>query len=282
MRPKASSTQKSSTSIFSRTKSRRRRRTRNRYQHVLHIEQCEDRRMLAVFTVNSMLDNGDGTNTTLREAVIAANASVQLEDTIRFDETIFANGGTIVLTQGQLNINETTRLVIDGKMLNGAPLGITIDAATNSRIFNVSGGGDVTLDSLTLTGGNVLGSGGAIYCSGADLTIRNSTITDSTTQSDGGGIYVDEGDLLVQDSTISGNRTGAFNVGGGIGFYSLFGSTLKVYSSTIENNRAGAPGGYFYGRGGGLYANVNGGTVTIEQRNHGMINARGAIWTLAA
>jgi CSLREA domain-containing protein len=31
--------------------------------------------MLATFIVNSLLDNGDGANTTLREAVLASNQS---------------------------------------------------------------------------------------------------------------------------------------------------------------------------------------------------------------
>jgi CSLREA domain-containing protein len=58
--------------------------------------------MLTVFTVNSFLDNGDGANTTLREAVQAANQSQDAQDIINFDG-IFASGGTILLTQGKLS-----------------------------------------------------------------------------------------------------------------------------------------------------------------------------------
>lgn len=71
------------------------------YRRKLSFEQCEDRRMLATFTVNSVLDNttsGDGL-TTLREAVNAAN---QLDDA---DEIVFhssLNGGVITITGGNL------------------------------------------------------------------------------------------------------------------------------------------------------------------------------------
>ncbi len=46
------------------------------YRRHLRFEQCEDRRMLAVITVNSLLDNGDGANTTLRKAILQANDSL--------------------------------------------------------------------------------------------------------------------------------------------------------------------------------------------------------------
>jgi CSLREA domain-containing protein len=108
---------------WQRTSRRSRLRGRN-----LRFEQCEDRSMLATFTVNSMLDGTDGTNTTLREAIGFANASLEAVDTIKFDQTVFASGGTILLTQGQLSISESSQLIIDGWDTSGNRLGITIDA----------------------------------------------------------------------------------------------------------------------------------------------------------
>ena len=52
--------------IFGKRKTHRRSHNSYARDRRLGFEQIEDRRMLAVFTVNSMLDNGDGANTTLR------------------------------------------------------------------------------------------------------------------------------------------------------------------------------------------------------------------------
>jgi CSLREA domain-containing protein len=101
----------------------------------LRFEQCEDRSMLAIFTVNSMLDNGDGANTTLREAIQFAFQSQDPVDTIKFDETVFASGGKILLTQGRLDINELNQLLIDGRTTSGTPLGITIDGREKGTFY---------------------------------------------------------------------------------------------------------------------------------------------------
>ena len=53
----------------------------------LRFENCEDRRMLAAFTVDSVLDNGDGAKTTLREAVDFVNFSNDLDNSVTFDPT---------------------------------------------------------------------------------------------------------------------------------------------------------------------------------------------------
>jgi CSLREA domain-containing protein len=102
----------------------------NTWHRTLRFEQFEDRRMLAMFTVNSMEDGTDGGNTTLREAVQAAFQSQDPEDMIKFDPTVFANGGIIELTQGQLTINETTKLIIDGT--RGIAGGVSVHAPGSS------------------------------------------------------------------------------------------------------------------------------------------------------
>ncbi|MEX0613529.1 MAG: hypothetical protein WD229_15535, partial [Pirellulales bacterium] len=74
-------------------------------QRRLRFEPLEDRRLLAVLTVNSSLDNlsgGDGV-VTLREAIIAANTDATTDlghtgsgaDTITFDAAL--SGATITL-----------------------------------------------------------------------------------------------------------------------------------------------------------------------------------------
>lgn len=172
----------------------------------LRFEQCEDRRMLATFTVNSLLDNGDGTNITLREAVDASNLSLDPEDIIIFDQSVFSNGDPIELTQGQITISETTRLVIDASMLTN---GIIIDASGNdptptvnngdgSRIFDITAG-EIELIALTLTGGDSsneagrFAGGGALRSVGV-LTIRDCLFTGSRSQN---------GDSLIVQFTLA-------------------------------------------------------------------------------
>ncbi len=157
------------------------------YRRNLCFDQLEDRRLLAVLTVNSALDNtigGDGL-ITLREALDAANQSPG-PDTIEFDSSL--NGGTILLTQDELSITES--LTIDASMLSN---GIAIDAGGNglaagytSRIFNItdltSGTAppEVTLIGLTLTGGDVASEGGA------NVDIQQSKITGNHSDVSGG------------------------------------------------------------------------------------------------
>jgi hypothetical protein len=135
--------------------------------------------------------------------------------------------------------------------------------------------GDLTLESVTLSGGSSFGglsnngtaslknsiisgnTGGGIY-NGGTLTIQNSTISGNTTNFGGGGVsnggtltianstisgntgggVGNDGTLTIQNSTISGNTT---NFGGG--GVSNYGGRLTIANSTISGNRAGRGGG---------------------------------------
>jgi hypothetical protein len=79
----------------------RKNKAKNSFARRLHAEGLEDRRMLATYTVDSLSDvtANDGF-TTLREAVIAANASAGA-DTIDFSVT-----GTITLASTQIDITD--------------------------------------------------------------------------------------------------------------------------------------------------------------------------------
>ncbi len=239
----------------------------------LRFENLEDRRLLAVVTVDTNQDVVDFTDgvTSLREAIFATNL-VGGADEIQFD---FGHDGpeTIVLTLGELAITDS--LTITGP---DADL-LTIDASGNdptpdenngdgSRIFNIDDGSsatsiDVELVGLTLTGGDIEGSGGAISTlenlsvtgstiSGnsaglrgggiwANSRYRTTTITESTISSnsaghDGGGIQA-AGPMTIIDSTISSNK--ADNNGGGI----LANADTTITGSMISENSAGEGGG---------------------------------------
>jgi hypothetical protein len=215
----------------------------------LVFEPLEDRRLLAVVTVNTLVDeNGTGANTSLREAVAAANPG----DTINFSVT-----GTINLTNagtGHIVINKS--LSIQGPGSNLLTIRASDDGANNSngrRIFLIddvsSGNVNVTISGLTLTNGDpaVLdeNEGGGAILNRENLTLSNCVLTGNFSPN-GGAIYNTggtlSGTLTINDCTISGNDAGdgaAVLVTGG---------SLNVNRSTITNNTASNAGGGILGR----------------------------------
>ena len=212
----------------------------------LRIEPLEDRRLLSI-TVNTLVDESNGTGggvgTSLREAIAAVAAG----DTINFSPALTAEGPAIItLTRGQLNV--TKAMKIEGP---GADL-LTIDASGNdptpeindgsgSRIFNVNNGNfsntEVEISGLTLTGGDSDGSGGAIQ-NVENLTVTASVITGNSAAVVGGGISAEYALLNIVDCTISNNIAG--QSGGGIGARL---SNLDIRSTSIANNEADKGGG---------------------------------------
>jgi len=196
--------------------------------------------MLAVFTVNSNLDNtiaGDGL-LTLREAIDDANQDV-IPDIINFDATIFNTPQTILLTEGQLSITES--VTIDATSLTN---GLTIDAGGGAD--GVVGNGDGTR-AFHLTNGNIAFAG---------LTITGGDTDGAGFESFGGGIFADLGtdglrlDNVQLDNNFAGNR------GGGLAARFRNGQALEIFDSTISNNRTRNVGG-------GIYHDVQDGSLTI-------------------
>lgn len=112
-------------------------------------------------------------------------------------------GGTINLAPGCTYSLTSSNNGSSGPMglpgFNGLPVvtntitingfGATIAAnSTSFRIFQVNGpGGNLTLQRVTLTGGNA-SAGGAILNAEGAVTLNNSRVTDNTAQGGGGGI----------------------------------------------------------------------------------------------
>ncbi|MBI2913860.1 MAG: CSLREA domain-containing protein, partial [Chloroflexi bacterium] len=177
---------------------------------------------LAFFTVNTTADHTPGpcnlTDCTLREAITAANASLNtstsIPDTIDFDPTVFSSPKTILLdnvTLGPLPaIAEDLNIL--GPTAPTAPL--TVDAAMTGRVFYINSGVMANISDLTMRGGNPGAKGGGIYNSGT-LTLNKSTVSSNTSPVafSGGGIY-NGGTLTVNDSTVSGNSGGGIYNGG--------------------------------------------------------------------
>lgn len=241
--------------------------SRDRRLRKLRCEQLEDRRLLAVVTVDTPLDVIDFTDgvTSLREAIFATNL-VAGHDEIVFD---FGHDGpeTILLELGELAIT-------DSLTISGPGVGLlTIDAQRHSRIFDVddfsvdtsidvmiqgvkvangaaallsyeNGGAIRSAENLKVQSVEIAGSvgrdGGGIYSLGS-LTVVSSTFSGNVAKSSGGAIFA-IGPLEITSSHIAGN-SGAW--GGGVEFSmsGSFNASMRIDTSTIENNGASRGGG---------------------------------------
>ena len=228
--------------------------------------------------VDTLVDESDGNyaagDLSLREAIGLANGSLGT-NTITFAPALTSGGpATILLTHGEFQILEP--LTITGP---GAAL-LAIDASGNdptpdenngdgSRIFDVnnslSGGMSVvlTVNGLTLTGGDahtgggaidsnktvvlnnctIIGNsanrGGGIYVDDGTVTLNNCTVVGNHARDDGGGIYEEDGTTFINSSVIHGNT--AVDRGGGI----INLEKVVITASTISGNTAAVGGGIF-------------------------------------
>jgi CSLREA domain-containing protein len=232
----------------------------------LRFEPLEDRRLLAVVTVDTLDDSvnlGDG-HTSLREAIFATN-TVPGPDTINFAPALTASGpATILLTQGELAI--TDALTINGPSANL----LTIDASGSDptpgvkdglggRIFNIDSDHpflpapdatqllSVTINGLALTGGesgDVYYGGGAIF-SRENLTISGCDIHDNSALARGGGIFAQEGILSIDDSVVRDNSVTKNGIGDGGGITCEH-EVVDIADSLISGNSATSFGGGLY------------------------------------
>ena len=184
--------------------------------------------------VNSTLvannfDNGDNS---LRGAVACATAG----QTVTFDSIV--QNSTIVLTGTEIAV--TQPIAIDG---SGAP-GVIVDAGNNSRVFNISASGPVTLTALTLQHGSS-NVGGAVYdSSSSPLALNGVNVLSSTvTAGTGGGLYAN-GPLALTNSYFISDTSNSN--GGGVGA----GGAAVVTGGRFERDTCttgGCEGGALFG-----------------------------------
>lgn len=285
------------TTIWTKLGFQRKQRSNRRagYARPMRLELVEDRRMLAILTVNSFADTHIDTDgvLSLREAIevvqqgntsgldattIANQISGPLgsNDTIRFASNL--NGDTITLNLAFGQISFSKSLTIDASLLSN---GITINGndptpghtGQGIRIFNITDATNgtnpsmVTLVGLTLKGGDVGGfpaQGGAIRTEGR-LILRDCVLKQN--QADfGGAIFVQVAGggatprevLRIENSIIDDNFA---TTGGGIAIVSgvagAVSDTVFISGTSITDNRAN------FGNGGGLYADLFGADLTI-------------------
>ena len=129
---------------------------------------------------------------------------------------------------------------------NGAAL-IRDAAAPQFRVFQVAIGGQLILDSLSITGGLLTGAdGGAIFNDGGTLVVVSSLLTGNSARS-GGAVYNINGAVSIVDTDILSNSAPTAS-GGGILNIGL-NSVLIVSDSQINDNSATSGGGIYNSNG---------------------------------
>ncbi len=221
-------------------------------------ELLEARIAPATFVVTSLLDDGGGAETTLREAIDLADADSKA------DSIVFQKGltGTITLNGTQLEIDESVSIKGPGIDL------ITISGNNLSRIFHIDDGAaatikTVSISGLTLIDGKGTGNGGAIYAT-ESLALKNVVIASSTTTGLGGGLFaLTVGKLSVTASLITGNHAD-FNAGG---LYLAAREGIVLSKTTVSYNDATGTTGGVYLRNTGATHDVLVDTVLIANNS---------------
>lgn len=183
---------------------------------------------MAIFDVINNNASGEGS---LQAAIAAANASEGLD--------------TIVVNADINNIEIDSALSItDSVDITGN--GVVVTQTGSDRLFNIDDNDadnliDVSMSDISLTGGNPVEMGGAIYAT-ENLTITNAKIYDNHTSFLGGGIYSESALLRVESSEIYENSisepTKENTASAGSGLYVRFGGRLELIDSKVENNSA--------------------------------------------
>jgi hypothetical protein len=183
-------------------------------------------------------------------------------------------GGTINLASGCTYSLTSANNTVPGIGANGLPVisaAITINGGggatiagnnSNFRIIAISGaaGGSLTLNGITVTGGNASGQGpagfgGGIFNFAGTLLLNRSVVTGNTASGAGGGIASGtmgpgpSATLTLNNSEVSWNTVPPSGMGGG-GILSIAG-TLNINNSAIDHNSGSGGGGIASGNGNG-------------------------------
>lgn len=211
----------------------------------LACEPLEPRDVPATFTVTNTGDSPIIGSGSLRAAILEANATVGVDDTIVFAPSVT---GTITLTGGVIAITDSVTITGPGAAK------LTVSGNGQDRIFLVSDGtaaqAAVSVSGLTLTRGLAPGvsAGGAVR-NDEHLTLSGVVVTDSTAPVTGGGAVGNYGVLTITGCTFAGNSAES---GGAV--VNIIGNTATITASTFVGNTAADGGGS---------AVYNGGTLTV-------------------
>jgi parallel beta-helix repeat protein len=242
----------------------------------LLVQTLEDRTVPNTYTVSNTQDGSPAPAGSLRAAIASANSNPGA-DSINFDAAVFGSAKVIDLTgAGQLSATGPVAITGPGSKLLTVKTSGT--ASATNRVLSISGGGATTVSGMTITGGNVTGTGGGINFGSESVTITDVVLTGNYAGSTGGGIsfttgtltiansvitscasysggevYCQSGKMTVTNVTISSNLSDYSTLSRGGGIYLFSGGQLTIADSTVANNT-----------GGGLYVQSNG-SLTMDR-----------------
>ncbi len=154
---------------------------------------------------------------------------------------IFIVAGTVTT-----NASITTDVTIRGEADSGGSPLSTLDGGAGGRVLTISGGANVVLQDLEITGGDTAGGatsgpdGGGVRVDGGSLTASNIDFNANTAAGDGGALFVTNGDADLDGCTFNGNTAGTNG-----GAVSVSAGSLTDQDSVYANNQ-GDDGGAIY------------------------------------
>jgi CSLREA domain-containing protein len=199
--------------------------------------------------VDTLTDTLDGSSCTLRAAISAANTNTAVQGcppgSFGHDTITFSVDGVILLTQpgaddynlvGDLDIWEPLTIVGNGIDRT------VVDAGGIDRVFDVHpttfpAEQSVTLQDLTIQGGQSAGFGGGVRHNSGSLTLQEVALTSNVAETGGG--LASLATAIIYNSTISDNQA---DYGAGIA-HLMPDKELDIIASTINNNLAEIEGG---------------------------------------
>jgi hypothetical protein len=179
------------------------------------------------------------TDCSLRQAIDAANTNT---DPTTIDSITFNSNVTGTITLG------TELLVSEPVYVNGPGANVlTISGGGVTRMFDIDMNGannlPIGIYRVTLSGGHIVGNGGAIYDGDGVLKVNESVLSGNSATAFGGAIF-EKGDdgahgasNIIYADTITGNTAGI--EGGGIYGYASIGT---LATSTVSGNHVLSPG----------------------------------------
>ena len=241
----------------------------------------------AILSANSDTDVGSCTGASGTDTIVL-NVDVNLltADTVNSTEQSGTFAGLPDLTS-EVTIQAGTASTIE----RDASLTCESGAADAFRLLNVTGGGQATLEGLSLVNGCAR-AGGAIYAKLSELTVDGCVFSSNTarvedgitTPAAGGAIFFNAGTMIITESTFVGNRAlgssgkeGGRAEGGTLWRGGSGGFTVGPGNSFVDNLAVGGDGTDSGGdaKGGVFYADTDPVSGSIHDDSFSGNEARG-------
>src|SRR6185369_7239724 len=141
-------------------------------------------------------------------------------------------GGNITFSCQPSTIPVTAPFPVPGHLSIDGENKIILSGGNSSRLFDVGGGGVLTLKAVILTKGSSASDGGAISNQGS-LFLQHVKIQDSVSGGSGGAI-VTYGTTIITDSEFANNKA----INGGAIYPRFPGAQVSIENSNIHHNQA--------------------------------------------